>query len=298
MKNNKFYMLFSVLLLSMTVLLSSCKENPEPEPDPTPTPSVEKKISAIYDLGDNEETLLCKFFWEGDKLMKVENYDTDSYYLSYTEIYTYNGSLLSKYDDGETVATFSYSNNLLTGLNMSGDGARFDFTVTERNGDKITKLSFDLYVDEEFAKVKTDKRKANRFSQILTALKERAEKQGKGEVLYGGGTIELVYSGNNVVKEKWLQYYEDENVGETYTWEIIYTYDSKINPFQNMFMGYIDAEYFSANNALSIFFDDEDWVVQNSTTVYEYDGNYPVKLTITDMASGSPEVWKLRYEYK
>ncbi|MDR2979265.1 MAG: hypothetical protein LBV02_02315 [Bacteroidales bacterium] len=284
------------LLISTVALFTACDEKPTETPSEEPSTST-KKISAIYDLDDNN-ALLAKYIWNGNKLTKIENYENG--FLDYTETFTYNGSLLTQYDCEDETVTFSYENNLLSKIvyTYSGSNEWEEYTVAERNGNMITR--FDIKVYSDYSKRKTEKRQIFKPLQNREAFFAKLAGRNTKETEIDELSLEFTYSGNNIVTETWTEY--DNEYGD-YAYRYINTYDNKTNPFKNIFMSVVDAEYWSVNNCLTITEEngwDSEYPASSlyATNSYEYNGDLPVKATITYPWDGGIDVYRMLYEYK
>lgn len=285
-----------LLLMVVAFLFTSCNEDPIDPPEKPTLPTIKNKISEIYDLSDGGDVLCAKYFWNSNKLTKVDVYENDGS-IAYTEKYTYNGDLLTKYEDGNITATLSYNNNQLSMIIIQ-DGIDYtmEYVVQERDGDQITKFAIRVYESDLSAKNTTKNRKNSFLRNSDTFRKKIAKKNSSKDESIEEGWLILQYSANNVVKETWGYY--DEEDGD-YEWDQIYTYDNKTNPFRNIFEGDISAPYFSENNNLSIteydeFFGEDLFC----TSTYEYENNLPVKQTTTYPWSDGDEIIITRFVYE
>lgn len=242
------------------MMFVACK--PEPTPEPTPEePTIEtglegqfmpeRKIASVKVFQVISEDSLKPYLtntyeWNGDLLHKISQtmYDTIPVY---SETFQYDSlnrvsSIQSVNDLGTNVYEFIYAGKDLIKVNQLENGELFkDFLFTKTDG-KVSQISSNTYMSpvEESAQV-------------------------------------LVWENDNII--------QSSMTGSGSAVPTDFTYDNKINPLRGLFYSdfyYAPETVYSQNNDLTSVMTLSLGGMDISTTItneYEYDGDYPVKVT-------------------
>ena len=269
-----------------------------------------KKIQKVYVVEDGVKQLSEVWNWNGDLLTSVDNYSGYDYSMEiYTTTFTYdNENRLIAMDNGSSHVDCIYNGKKLEKMVITDP---FENTMLgsyefEHKGSKISKIimTVDLssWLDDDDWK-RMSMINPMRFlipdvcSTIESAVK-KCSKDAKGETI----TLDLKWSGNNV-KTMELKY---AGMFGSIVETVDLTYDNKNNPTYGLLAQLstesIDNIFLNKNNPLSIVMKVGGMVYDKSTYTYEYEDNYPVKVTCENVEEPGTEdaqsfVYTRIYEY-
>jgi hypothetical protein len=179
-----------------------------------------------------EKTLEEVWKWDKNKLMQIESSD-----YAWAWNFVYKGKQVIKIESPETTIQFTYGDkSRLEKIEVLDDRERevMSITVSGRDDDKITKLTYSLHRYEKSLKAQS------LFFEKLQPVMRVVLGENLGETMLSNIaanervhkattiikiTVDLTYQGNNVSQAKWI--YDDEPIPIVYT----YTYDNKVNPY-------------------------------------------------------------------
>ncbi len=269
--------------LSASLLLGGCNDHDQ---DGAPDDGIynpERKISTIYgqyllpDGNLSEEELNELWFWTGNRLSAIGN--EDEIFLSYiyqgdrmVEMYSYSNYLWRFFYNGSALTSIDhYDNNvLIENLKVSSRQGKhitgMEITGIQSGSPAMGDLAilFDKHLSEGITKI------AQQAGQAADPTKARRSMDIHLSISYTGDNVaEVIISAN------------DQDLKATYT----YTYDDKKNPHYAL---YSSGQYFlsSRNNPLTlkVVYEGDRRAVDDEEInyTYQYDGEWPVKITETD----------------
>ncbi|MBO4489238.1 MAG: hypothetical protein J5741_06255 [Bacteroidales bacterium] len=287
-----------ILCLSIAViaLFSACNKNPEGTFNPS------KKIQKIYKVENGEQVLSEVWNWNGDLLMSIEEYSGMDIY---TSTFTYdNSNRLLAMDNASSHSECFYDGNKIEKIVVTSYGVEVGSYEFEHKGNKISQIEmeFDLGL-EDFDWKKAAIANPMRFLipelyQTVIAALERCSKEAKGEEI----TMDLTWGGNNVktIEVRYTGFFG------TVTETVDLTYDTKNNPTYGL-LAQISTNavanlFVNKNNPLTINTSISNYLFNKQTFTYEYEDNYPVKVTWEDVddpgtADEEVTVSTMIYEY-
>ena len=285
------------LCIAVMAMFSACKD-----PDGVYNPS--KKIQKVFTVGNNGEKVLVESWqWDGDVLASIGYYDNDGT-LASTNRFSYDGQnrLIAMDQDGAH-SEFIYDGKKIDKIVMTADGSEVASYKFEHKGNKISEIIinidlFDDWDDDDFDWDKKGVVLPLRFMMpeicpaVETAIK-KCSKDSKGDQI----KITLKWGGNNV-KSMDVNF----NIwGMSITETAELTYDNKNNPlygsFATMSSSAIENLFLNKNNPLTVKTRYMGQVLGTADYTYEYEGNYPVKVTCKTVEDESTNVTTSIYEY-
>lgn len=277
MKNLFFKTLFTLAVFSLCVSFYSCEKE---------TYNPKQKINKIYSemLPYFPKHLSQEWFWESNKLARIDYYFGDN--VGNTERYTYEKNKLVKVEDDDGFFIISYDGNKYKKIEYFHSYINFsyctwDFSYTNNKISKIiyTETSQFLF----FNKMETGFLSTLIPKEFISVLAEKSAKKGteKSLDLYVC-TFNYSYDGDNIKEIIMAEEYEGELFTITYTY---ISYDKMLNPFYK-YVG-LAPELISAtfvtpkNNPLEVKIiyseDNEQQLLEYS---YQYEKKFPVEVEI------------------
>ena len=258
-------------------MFSACNKEPEGVYNPS------KKIQKIYNVENNVKELAEVWHWNGDLLTSFDQYYGMDFY---TTTFSYDDmNRLIAMDNVSSHSECTYDGKKIQKIVITSDDVVLGTYEFEHKGNKISKIK--MNVDLGWEDLDWDKMgmiNPLRFlvpeicSTVESAMK-KCSKDAKGEDI----TLILKWSGNNVktIDVSYTGYFG--MVSET----VEITYDNKINPTYGL-LAQLSTDavanlFVNKNNPLSIVTRVMGSVYNNATYTYEYEDNYPVKVTCVDV---------------
>lgn len=271
------------LCIAVVALFAACKD-----PDGVYNPS--KKIQKIYTVENGEQQLQQVWQWSGNLLSSIEeNYG----YTTLKTTFTYDSkNRLSTIESMGSRGEVSYDGNKLDDIKFyygSEEIAKYDF---DYKGGKISEIEMEIYD-------LWDKSAANPLRYLLPEVYpvvsdfvQNRQSDIKGDKI----KMKLYWKGNNV---KTIELTETGDITYSSTTDCLF--DNKSNPFygcvSEMGSDIIGNFFLNKNNIVTMT-----TLAGGSTSevknTYEYDGNYPVKVTSKTTDWEGTETSTVIYEYE
>lgn len=256
------------LCIAVIALFSACNKDQEGVYNPS------KKIQKVYIINDNGEKVLAESWHWNDKLLT----SIDSYtgMITNTTKFSYDDkNRLVRTEEGNTHSEFIYDGKQITTIKSYYNDRLLATTEFEHNGNKISTIKFDISI---FSKAGVPNPLQFIIPEICPVM-EKAVEQCSQDVKGENITMNLTWDGNNV-KSIDLDYIGIiSHVTET----VDLTYDKKLNPTYGLFsMLSSDAVsnlFVNKNNPLTINTRIGSVTRDKMEFTYEYEGNYPTKVT-------------------
>ena len=286
------------LCVTIIALFASCNKDPDGVYNPA------KKIHKIYEVNDVYGTYVSEVWnWNGNQLASINRYDHRGD-LYATNTYQYDGDRLITIRNISSYATLNYKENKIDCINvyLTGKNAPIAVYSFQYKGNKLSHLL--TIVDDNQFSLLDKKSLVNPLKFILPEvcasvekLIEKSENESKGEVTI---TMDFTWTGKNITSVE-TNMVSDHSASSDVT---KCTFDHKQNPVEG-FLGSLFGSgnlYCNQNNLLSATTTSFGTPFLTTTYDYEYEGNYPVKMTVTttyqDLYEGIiPDVVTYIYEY-
>ena len=282
------------LCVAVIALFSACKKEGVYNPS--------EKIQKIYTIGDDGVKMLTEVWnWNGDVLTSIDYYDYDGT-VTYTNHFTYDSkNRLIAVDGGNSHSEYIYDDNKIDKIVMTAEGALLATYEFDHKGNKISEITLDTDLFDDWGDIDWDKKgivSPLRFMMpeicpaVETAVKE-CTNETKGDVI----KMKLNWGGNNVKSMDVSFSVWGMNMTET----VELTYDNKNNPLygslSSMNSSAAENLVLNKNNPLTVktLYLGQTLVTEDYT--YEYEGNYPVKVTNKITEDGESTVLTTIYEY-
>ena len=273
------------LCVAVIALFSACNKDPEGIYNPS------KKIQKVYTIEDGAQLLSELWHWDGDLLKSYDKYYGMEFY---TTSFTYdNTNRVIAMDDKGSHAEFIYEGKkikkiVITSLLDNTEAGYYEF---EHKGNKMSQIKMNINIDWDDIWGDDWDWKAQSIiaplrllvPEITSSVKsvvKNCSKDAKGEEV----VFDLHWKGDNV-KTMDVSYAGYLGmVKET----VELTYDNKINPLRGL-IGMLDSDavanlFVNKNNPLTIVTNVNGSVpFDNQTYTYEYEDDYPVKVTRVDV---------------
>ncbi len=293
-----------VLALSLCALLCAALTSCEKENDGKYNPG--KKIKKIYYEYGGQKFLVQGWNWKGNLLTSVDYYNSNGDTIS-AENYSYDkNNRIVRIQEGDENLDFSYENGKIKYAKYFWANTleeSYDFIYENNKLSKIECVSYNSYGSNK------NQKRLNPLAALmpqggdgLTKAVEKLNTQQKGEDRI---VLEFTWEGKNISHIH--GYVAGDETGETM--DAYFTYDNMINPFKGWspmwydeVIGVWDVSYrntFNYGNMLtsSYIYKEEgvEYDHYNLIFSYEYDGKYPVKMTISEEGENDYEF--LLFEY-
>ena len=293
-----------VLAFSLCALLCAALISCEKENDGKYNPG--KKIKKIYYEYGGQKFLMQDWNWKGNLLTSIDYYNSNGVTLS-TENYSYDkNNRIVRIQEGSENLDFSYENGKIKSAKYFWANTleeSYDFIYENNKLSKIECVSYNSYGSNK------NQKRLNPLAALmpqggdgLTKAVEKLNTKQKGEDRI---ILELKWEGKNISHIH--GYCVGDESGETM--DAYFTYDNKINPFKGWspmwyddVIGVWDDSYrntFNYGNMLTSSYIYKEEGVEydhfNMIFSYEYDGKYPVKMTISEEGENDYEFLLLEY---
>lgn len=292
-----------ILVLSLCALLCAALTSCEKEKPGVYNP--EKKIKKIYYEFGGQRLLAQGWNWDGKLLTSVDYYSDEE--VSYTEKYSYDkNNRIVRIQEGTENLDFSYENGKIKSANYYWANTleeSYNFIYENNKLSKIECVSYYSYAEDKHQK------RLNPLAALIpqggdvlakAVTKLNTQQKSEDKII-----LELTWEGKNI--RHIHGYLVGDEDGETM--DAYFTYDDKINPFKGWspmwldeVIGIWDDSYlntFNYGNMLTSSYIYKDNGVEydhyNMVFSYEYDGKYPVKMTVSEEGENDYEF--LLFEY-
>lgn len=285
------------LCIAVIAMFSACNKTPDGVYNPS------KKIQKIYTVDNGTQTLKEVWNWNGDILKSIDQYFDGvptTLHFSYD-----NSNRLIAIDDFGSHGECIYDDNEIEKIIFTTEGVEMGRYEFEHKGNKISqiKIKFDAGWDDiDWDKACMIKSLRLLFPEISPAAESAVRKCSK-EAKDDEVVMNLNWSGSNVKTIDVTYSGFLGNVRET----VKITYDNKINPtcglLAQLGTDAVSNLYLNKNNPLTIITNvNGSLPFDNQTYTYEYEDNYPVKVTRVDVenpgtAYETTETTTTIYEY-
>ncbi|MBR4135745.1 MAG: hypothetical protein IKU03_04980 [Bacteroidales bacterium] len=271
------------LCIAVIALFSACNKDHEGVYNPS------KKIQKIYEVEDGLQALSAVWNWDGDLLTSIDEYSGMDFF---TTTFTYdNKNRLIAMDNAASHSECFYDGNKIQKIVVTANGVEVGSYEFEHKGSKISliKMNFDLGLDDfDWKKAAIVNPLHFIIPEVCPTVKsamEKCSKDAKGEEI----TMAMSWNGNNV---KTIEVSYTGFIG-TVTETVDLTYDNKINPtygqLAQMSTNAVANLFVNKNNPLTITTRISGYEYDKQTFTYEYQDNYPVKVTWTDVENPGTE---------
>ena len=285
------------LCMAVVVLFSACNKDQDGVFNPA------KKIQKIYTVEDGAQVLSEVWNWDGNLLTSIDLYEGGV--LSSTTKFEYDGNRLITLRDGYSYATFNYDGKKIDYVNVYYTGYEDPLAVYsfEYNGKKLSQIKMVLDYSDIYGK----KSLVNPLKYALPAscaVVENVVAQHVSEAKEATETItmKLTWTGNNVTAVEATE--ETSFLGYTQSVSDLSqcTFDNKENPIKGFISSLfavteVENLYCNKNNMLSITTSQNGVLYSSTTNVYEYEGDFPSKVTSTT-TDNEGEVFVSSYVYE
>lgn len=287
------------LCVTIIALFASCNRDPDGVYNPA------KKIHKIYEVNDVYGTYVSQVWnWNGNQLSSINRYDHRGDLYS-TNIFEYDGDRLMKFSDEGMYIKFHYKDDKVDYIEESVNGEDQPCMVYsfQYDGNKLNQLEI-KYIPGVFG-IKKTLVNPLRFilPDVCTPVENMIAKhvdESKGEQTI---TLTFTWTGRNITSVKTDMVWETGWASEVTKC----TFDNKHNPIKGFFGNILYSSgrnilYCNQNNLLSATTTSFGTPFSTTTYDYEYEDNYPVKITKTttyqDPYEGViPDVVTYIYEY-
>jgi hypothetical protein len=232
-----------------------------------------KKIQKVYELDDGQKVLSESWHWDGKLLTSIDSYTglfTNTTKFSYDD-----KNRLIRTDDGNFHSNFIYDGNKISSIETYYYERLVATTTIEHSGNKISTIKFDVSLFDKAGVLNPLRFIIPEIAPVMENVAKKCSQEAKGENV----TMNLTWGGNNV-KTVDLVY---AGFGEHVTETIDISYDNKSNPTYGLFsMLSSDAVSnfcLNKNNPVALTIRVGSVVRDRMNYTYEYEGNYPTKVT-------------------
>ncbi len=285
------------LCMAVVVMFTACNKDQDGVYNPA------KKIQKIYSVNDGAQVLSEAWNWNGNLLTSIDLYEDGV--LSTTTDFEYDGNRLVTLRSGYSYATFNYNGKKIDYVNVYYTGYADPLAVYyfEYNGKKLSQIK--MVVD--YSGLIDKKSLVNPLKYVLPASCAVVESMVAQHVCDAKEatetmTLKLTWTGNNVTTVEATEESSFFGQTESVTSLTQCTFDNKENPIKGLISSLFavtDVEnlYCNKNNMLTTTTSQGGVVYSSTTNVYEYDGNFPTKVTSTTTGEGDAFVSTCIYEY-
>lgn len=232
-----------------------------------------KKIQKVYELDEGQKVLIESWHWDGKLLTSIDSYTglfTNTTKFSYDD-----KNRLIRTDDGNFHSNFIYDGNKISSIETYYYERLVATTTIEHSGNKISTIKFDISLFDKAGVLNPLRFIIPEIAPVMENVAKKCSQEAKGE----NATMNLTWGGNNV-KSIDLTY---AGFGEHVTETIDISYDNKSNPTYGLFsMLSSDAVSnfcLNKNNPVALTIRVGSVVRDRMNYTYEYEGNYPTKVT-------------------
>lgn len=247
-----------------------------------------KKIQKIYTVEDGDKELSEVWHWDGKVLTSIDYID-DMYAKTATFSYDKNNRLVAM-DANGAHSELIYDGKYIKAIETSYEGVVISTTEFEHQNGKISEMRLtDVYMDDDVwdkMLIVNPMRYVipEAFPVVEKTMKKCAKAKGNDQII-----IKLNWKGNNansmeITSTMW---------GQTMTEYIELTFDNMNNPMYGLLtsMGSDVATnlFVNKNNPLSMTYSYLGLEVGKVNYTYEYENNFPTKITMIVIDDGDVE---------
>lgn len=287
------------LCMAVVVMFTACNKDQDGVFNPA------KKIKKIYSVNDGAQQVEEIWHWDSNLLTSIDLYELGTIYN--TNTFHYDGNRLTTIRDGYSYATFNYDGKKIDHINVYYNGHDDPIVVYTfaYKGQKLSQIKMEMDYSNIFGKIKSV---VNPLKYVLPESCDAVQgmiAQNVSETKAASETITMnfTWSGNNATTVEAIEEYNYDGQLVTVSSLTQCTFDNKVNPTK----GFIGTQFGSSNtesfycnqNNFLTTTTSQNGVVYSSTKMeYEYEDNYPVKITSTTTDNnGDVDVDKRIYEY-
>ena len=274
-------------------MFSACKKDGVYNP--------KKKISKIYEQNDNGEKELSETWtWDGNKLARIDYANGNFNVFEYEK-----DRLINITDRNGNYQKYVYDGSKIDKIQeWSKDGSVLYMEYKfEYKGNKISKITTESSIDfgdfdDMYMETSSKSQKSNALRFVLpeqiadiasTELKNNLKSQkALGTISI---TMELTWKGNNIEKATLTNSTLNIPISTQFT------YDNKSNPMYGFLTGETVGTT-SKNNPKKVTITIAGMPMAEQNYSYEYDGNFPTKITATQTSDAETETSVGYIEYK
>ena len=276
------------LCIAVVALFSACKD-----PEGVFNPS--KKIQKVYNVNDEGVKDLSEVWnWNGNVLTSIDCID-DTY--PYTVYFNYDSkNRLVSMDEAGAHSEFIYDGKYIQKIEGSYEGTVVSTMEFVHKNGKIVEMRLDdlLYMTDKAQLLNPMRFVIPEACAAVQNAIEKCSKEAKGDDQI---VIKLNWKGDNVTSMELN--FTSWGVPVTETVEL--TFDKKNNPTYGLFatLGSDVAVnlFLNKNNPLSVKYLYMGQALGGADFTYEYEGNYPTKVTCKTVEGGEVDVETVIYEY-
>jgi len=277
------------LCVAVIALFTSCEKK-----EGVYNPS--KQIQKIYTIDDGEKELEEVWHWDGKVLTSIDYVDGMN---STTATFSYDKQKrMVAMDAGGAHTEFIYDGKYIKKIEITYEGVVVSTTEIEHKNGKISEMRLtDVFMDDDV----WDKMLIvnpmrfvipEAFPVVEKTMKKCAKAKGNDQII-----VKLNWKGDNansmeITSTLW---------GETMTELVELTFDNKNNPmyglFSSMNSDVVTNLFVNKNNALTMNYNLMGEEVAKVNYTYEYEDNYPTKITMTSFYGDEVDTETYIYEY-
>lgn len=292
-----------ILILSLCAVLCAALISCEKEKPGVYNPK--KKIQKIYCENDGEKVLDQVWNWSGKLLNRIDYYYHGN--VAGSDVYSYDSkNRIVRITNEDETLDFVYENDRIKTINYGwADELEESYNMIYDN-DKLSKIEWVVY--DGYIK-SGHERKLNPLASLIPqdgdVLEKQLRKIHSQQKWEEKLILELTWEGKNV--SHIFAYIEGD---PEETMDASFTYDNKINPLKGWASFWFDCvigvwedenfSYTNTGNVLTAVYSYKEAGVEfdyfATDYTYEYDGNYPVKVTAIARMNNQPYVVRY-YEY-
>jgi len=277
------------LCVAVIALFTSCEKK-----EGVYNPS--KQIQKIYTIDDGEKELEEVWHWDGKVLTSIDYVDGMN---STTATFSYDKQKrMVAMDAGGAHTEFIYDGKYIKKIEITYEGVVVSTTEIEHKNGKISEMRLtDVFMDDDV----WDKMLIvnpmrfvipEAFPVVEKTMKKCAKAKGNDQII-----VKLNWKGDNansmeITSTLW---------GQTMTELVELTFDNMNNPmyglFSSMNSDVVTNLFVNKNNALTMNYNLMGEEVAKVNYTYEYEDNYPTKITMTSFYGDEVDTETYIYEY-
>jgi len=277
------------LCVAVIALFTSCEKK-----EGVYNPS--KQIQKIYTVDDGEKELEEVWHWDGKVLTSIDYVDDMN---STTATFSYDKQKrMVAMDAGGAHTEFIYDGKYIKKMETTYEGVVVSIIEFEHKNGKISEMRItDVFMDDDVwdkMLIVNPMRYVipEAFPVVEKTMRKCAKAKGNDQII-----VKLNWKGDNansmeITSTLW---------GETMTELVELTFDNKNNPmyglFSSMNSDVVTNLFVNKNNALTMNYNLMGEEVAKVNYTYEYEDNYPTKITMTTIDGDEVDTETYIYEY-
>jgi hypothetical protein len=255
-----------------------------------------KQIQKIYTVDDGEKELEEVWHWDGKVLTSIDYVDDMN---STTATFSYDKQKrMVAMDAGGAHTEFIYDGKYIKKMETTYEGVVVSIIEFEHKNGKISEMRItDVFMDDDVwdkMLIVNPMRYVipEAFPVVEKTMRKCAKAKGNDQII-----VKLNWKGDNansmeITSTLW---------GETMTELVELTFDNKNNPmyglFSSMNSDVVTNLFVNKNNALTMNYNLMGEEVAKVNYTYEYEDNYPTKITMTTIDGDEVDTETYIYEY-